>query len=85
MHVNHLFSYLFSSKKTLLYTTFLRKDYFRAAAVLTQSGVDYRTAVIHHKPVIREVPGSDGLTSEYRFYVRKNDYHQADSMVSSQI
>ncbi|MBN8234809.1 hypothetical protein JF544_06090 [Halobacillus kuroshimensis] len=59
----------------------MRIDYNKTASKLTQSGLNYKTAVIHHKAVVREVPGSQGLTSEYRSYVRKNGYNMTDSMI----
>lgn len=58
MQMNHLFSYLFSNK---------------------------RTGVIHHKAVVMEMPGSQGSTSDPRYYVRINDYDKAGSMVSFRI
>ncbi|SFJ29072.1 hypothetical protein SAMN04487936_101549 [Halobacillus dabanensis] len=72
---------LISRKKKLVYTTFMQKEYFKVASRLTNRAVNYRVATIRKKPSrFSEVTTYDH-GDEYRFYVKKEDYHRAVSAI----
>lgn len=65
--------WLFSSKKTLVYDTFLMKDYYSISGKLKTAGVKYRVATFsQHSP-----GGWGDQNNEYKIYVKKEDEYLA--------
>ena len=65
--------YLLSSKKTLIYTTFNLKDYYRVVANLKADSIQYRVASTALPQ--RDMTSSYG--NEYMFYVKESDKNLA--------
>ncbi|HET7579690.1 MAG TPA: hypothetical protein VFK33_10445 [Bacillales bacterium] len=75
----NLIEWLFSSKKTLVYDTFMMKDYYRVTGKLRAAGVKYRVTTFS-----QHTPGDWGdQNNEYKIYVKKEDEHLAQKAIHS--
>ncbi|KGP73308.1 hypothetical protein [Pontibacillus yanchengensis] len=72
----NLIEYVFSSKKTLIYTTFSKKEYYLIVSKLKAVSVKYRVASTAD---FSSAPGGSysDLGNEYKFYVAKQDEGKA--------
>lgn len=66
--------YLLSSKKTLIYTTYSLKDYYKIVGKLKAASVKYRVASTASRSS-NHISSSYG--NEYKFYVKEEDEHLA--------
>ncbi len=73
--------YLFSSKRTLIYTTFTQKDYYKIVSMLKSASIKYRVAVSSNQSCNPGGPYSN-LGTIYKIYVKKADKHKAQSILS---
>ncbi|HEU5140810.1 MAG TPA: hypothetical protein VFT51_12595 [Bacillales bacterium] len=73
----NLIEWLFSSKKTLIYMTFMMKDYYKVTGKLKAEGVKYRVATFS-----QHTPGDWGdQNNEYKIYIKKEDKHRAQAAI----
>jgi hypothetical protein len=75
-----LFCFLFSSKKTNIYTTFNQEEYFKTCYSLKEAGINYRSKTTNMHP--RTMGHVDYISTQrnsvqYDIYVRKEDEHSA--------
>lgn len=80
----NLIVYLFSSKKTLVYTTFSLKDYYKVVSLLESDSIKYRVALIANTSSSPGGTYSD-LGNEYKFYVKKEDEEKALKAIQKKI
>jgi hypothetical protein len=67
--------WLFSRKKTNVYTTFNMGIYYKVAGRLKEAGIPYRTSV-------RTQNAQWGAhNNEYKIYVKNEDKHRADQAI----
>lgn len=75
-----MFEYLISSKKTEVYVTFNRKEYYNVASNLQAAGVKYRVATTSNMSS-SPLGTADEYGTEYKFYVKKQDEHLATQAI----
>ncbi|SEQ83708.1 hypothetical protein SAMN05216232_3461 [Virgibacillus subterraneus] len=68
--------YLFSSKKTLVYTTIKQQDYYKVVSLLESELIKYRVSITSNTNAT--VVGSYSTFGEvYKIYVKKGDQSKA--------
>ncbi|MGP4108845.1 hypothetical protein [Virgibacillus sp. L01] len=68
--------YLFSSKKTRVYTTINQQDYYKVVSLLESELMKYRVSITSNTNAT--VPGSYSTFGEvYKIYVKKDDKRKA--------
>ncbi|GAA0489590.1 hypothetical protein GCM10008986_14300 [Salinibacillus aidingensis] len=72
----NLIEYLFSSKKTLVYTAMRQQDYYKAVSKLEADLIKFRVSVTGNANASPGTPYSD-LGRIYKIYVRKEDEGKA--------
>lgn len=67
----NLFDYLFSNKKTLVYTTHSQRQYYKIVAKLKAASVKYRVATTSN--LSAHGSSYSDMGTEYKFYVKEED------------
>ncbi|WP_406944257.1 hypothetical protein ACJA3J_12920 [Halobacillus sp. SY10] len=81
--IMNLLHYILSNKKTLIYTTFIQEEYYKAASKLSADGVKYRVATVSNTPSVGSPVHRYDYSVEFKFYVRKIERHRAEEAIHS--
>ncbi|GEN52353.1 hypothetical protein [Halobacillus faecis] len=79
----HVIDYLFSNKKTLIYTTFIQVEYDKVASKLSAEGVAHRVATVSNTSSVGSPVFNHDYSVEFKFHVRKVDRHRAQEAIHS--